>query len=423
VNGRSFLAALWNRRLSALSVLLVEMAAVVFWLALAPKSYTAVATITATPRSSLLQSTGNFDDLETTLAAITNSRPVVEDVAARLKGARSVATLRNEITGARATGTVLIQISVVDSDATLAATIANATADVLPLHDPSGGLFVFTDAGRAVTPTATSSPNVKVTLLAGLGLGLLLAVATALIRENFVGTVDTEEQLSESAGVEVLGQVARPSDLGSLPIFDPGTEFLKEFRALRVALEFASTASPARTVVLACAVPDSADGWLGVNLAAALADVEHRVLLVDADFRSRPRHPALDLRERPGLVDVLSETASLESAIVDGPVYGLSVLPIGDINAATAAKLVELRFHKLMEEVNDGFDIVLVLAAPPTESEDARVMAAGGCLVLSVPAGKLRTKSLKTLTSAMRRANVQVLGTVLLGARRRRSLS
>ena len=292
----------------------------------------------------------------------------------------------------------------------------------IPSFDPSGGLFLFSGAGAATTPTTFSDPDVKVVLLAGLGLGILLAIATALIRESAVGTVDSEEQLRDTTGAETLGELSRPSDVSALSVVEPGSEFIVEFRALRVSLEFASSEQPARTVVLTSAVPDTTDAWLGVNLAVALADVAHRVLLIDADFRNRPRHPALHLPDRPGLGEVLRGTASLDDAIAPGPVDGMRVLPIGHVEDASAATLVELRFHRLMSEIDEDFDIILVLASPPTESEDARVMAVGGTLVLTVPSGRVRTKQLRRLVASMQRVNIAILGTVLVGTRRRRAL-
>jgi polysaccharide biosynthesis transport protein len=422
VNGRSFLVALWRRRWLALLVLIVEMAAVVAWLALAPKKYTAISRFTATPSSDVIAGGGDYTSLELTLAAIVNSRPVMQQVSDALHGVRSASVLEQEVTGTLQTGTLIIEIKVVDESATVARDVANATATAIPSFDPSGGLFLFSGAGAATTPTAFSDPDVKVVLLAGLGLGILLAVATALIRESAVGTVDTEEQLRDTTGADTLGELSRPSDVSALSVVEPGSEFVVEFRALRVSLEFASSEKPARTVVLTSVVPDPTDAWLGVNLAVALSEVAHRVLLVDADFRDRPRHPALNLPDRPGLGEVLRGTSTLDEAILPGPVDGMRVLPIGSVESASAATLVELRFHRLMSEVDSEFDIVLVLASPPTESEDARVMAVGGTLVLTVPAGRVRTKQLRRLVASMQRVNIAILGTVLVGTRRRRAL-
>lgn len=422
MNGRSFLVALWRRRWPALLVLVVEMAAVIVWLSLSPKEYTATTRFTVTPSATLLQSPGDFTSLELTLAAIVNSPPVMQEVSDKLHGVRSASVLEQEVTGALETGTLIVEIRVVDEDPTVARDVANTTFAVIPAFDPSGGLFLFASAGAATTPTTFSTPDVKLVLLAGFGLGILLAIATALIRESAVGTVDTEEQLRDTTGAETLGELSRPADVSALSVVEPGSGFVAEFRALRVALEFASSEQPARTVVLASAVPDSTDAWLGVNLAVALADVAHRVLLIDADFRDRPRHPALNFPDRPGLSDVLAESASLREAIVAGPVDGMHILPIGRADSATAANLVELRFHRVMSQVDNAFDIVLVLAAPPTQSEDARVMAVGGTLVLTVPAGRVRTKQLRRMIASLQRVNIAILGTVLVGTRRRRAL-
>lgn len=419
MNGRSVLAALWRRRVVALVVLVVELAALAAWLVASPKSYTATATITATPQSQLLASAGNFDNIEQTLAALVNSRPVLADVVGRLHPPRSIDTLRDEVSGQQVTGTVLIRITVTDSDPHLAASIANGVADDLPLHDPSSGLFLFSDAGRATPPSGFSSPDLTVALLAGIALGIVLAIAAALVRESVVGTVDTGDQLAQVVGAPVLGRISRPADPMAVSVLNGNKAATSEFRALRVALEFASSEEPARTVVLASATPDRTDAWLAVNLATALAQVRYRVLLVDADFAEHARHPALDLSKRPGLTEVLRGAVPIREALVPGPVEGLSVLPVGAANGNSPASLVELRFHSFMAQLGDDFDIVLVLAAPLVESDDARIMAVGGRLLVSVPSGRVRSKELRRLVDGLEQVRVPLLGAVLMGARRR----
>jgi polysaccharide biosynthesis transport protein len=200
----------------ALGVLAIELAAIVIGLQLAPKTYTAHAAITATPQQSLLESAGNFDNLEGTLAQLVDSGPVLDDVRGRIANVRSVGQLRTEVSGARVTGTVLIRVTVVDPNPSLAAEIANAVIDVLPLHDPSGGLLRFADIDRAQPPSSYSSPNVKIVLLVGVVLGVVLAVGAALLRDRVAHTVGSEDELRE-AGTDVLGVVpAGPRDFSTL---------------------------------------------------------------------------------------------------------------------------------------------------------------------------------------------------------------
>jgi succinoglycan biosynthesis transport protein ExoP len=409
VHARSLAVALWRRRGTALVVLVLVLAAAGLWLGFAPRKYTAVATITTTLKPGVQQS--ERDDVEATLAALANSRSVLQDVRDQVGMRRSLATLQQEVRGTRIGGTVLIRIAVEDADAAFARRVANAVADTLPLHDPTGGNVVFTDAGRATTPQSPSSPDVAPLALLAVAAGLVLAAAAGLTREALAGRVERVDQLDD---VPVLGVVARPSDPSTMPVLRTGAS-TDDFRRLRVALEFAGSMAVTRTIVVAPACADPAAGWLTVNLAASLAEVEHRVLLIDADFGDRKRHPVL-ASKADGLVDVLAGRAGLEQAIVESDVPGVSVLPVGDLDTMAApAALVELRFHALVRAVSeDDFDIVLVHVAPLDEAVDALVLAAGNSLLLTVPAGRMRAKALRTEIDGVRRMHLRLIGTVLL---------
>lgn len=416
---RMLLAAVWRRRWLALAVLLLDFAAVALALFVAPKGYTASSTITAAPQPSLISSTGNLTDLETTLAQIVNSRSVLTDVQRRIGAHRSVATLRDEVSGQLVTGTVLIRITVVDQDPHTAADIANTVADVLPAHDPSGGLFLFTRLDHADAPPTFSTPNVRIIALAGVVLGVVLAVAAALIRDAAAGTVDSAEDLREVAGTDVFGAVARPRDPSRLTALD---EDALAFRALRVGLEFAGSDEPTRILVMAPAVPDGQDQWLAVNLAVALAQVRHRVLLVDTQLERKSRHPALAAAaDAPGLYDLLRGATTPQRAVVAGPVDGVQVLPVGDPGAAAPSDLVEMCFHDIIAKLSCDYDVVLVSAPSPTVSDDASVMAVGGKLLIAVPGRRVRAKALRQLVDELQAVRLRIVGCVLIGARRGRA--
>ena len=83
--------------------------------------------------------------------------------------------------------------------------------DALPLHDPTGGKVVFTDAGRAVLPVTPTSPDWAVVILIAAGAGIVLAVAAALIRDAAGTRVTHVDQLAELTGAPVLGAVNAPA--------------------------------------------------------------------------------------------------------------------------------------------------------------------------------------------------------------------
>ena len=416
LNGLSLGAALWRRRGTALLAFVVVAAATTAWLLFAPRAYTATASVTATPSAELAPSHGTVEQLQDTIAGLAASAPVLTNVVDRLGPRRSVATLQHEVRAERVDGTAIIRVHVSDSDRIYAARVANTIITVLPSYDPTRGGFSFENAGVAVVPSGFSSPDVATIVVIGVLVGVLVAVSAALLRERLSGRVDDPRQLASLAGVPVLASVTRPADPAELLTEAQSGPNAVEFRALRVALEFATSDAPTSLVVVAPAQRDAAAAWTTMGLAGTLAQVEHRVLVVDADFAASTPHPAFKSKG-PGLADVLRGNVELRDAVRPTPISGVSLLPVGKLGGASAATLVELRFHRAIAQIDKEVDVILVHSAPLAESDDAVVMAAGSALLVTVPAGRLRGRAVRDLAASLRRMRLRVVGSVLLTGR------
>lgn len=414
IGSTSVASTVWRHRFLAGSVFAIVIAGVGWWLYSAPREYSASATITATPVTSLLESTGNIENLQATLAQVANSQSVLQDVSARLNGRRTAAALRDEVRGTHVTGTALIRVSVTDSDARTAGDIANAVAAVLPAHDPSRGLLQFAQVDPARTPTTYASPNTKVAVLAGVGLGLLLGFGSALLYDAVAGKVETVDQVRASTGTEVLAAIRPPRRLSSLAATQTGTG--SAFRALGAALPLADAAKPFGAVVVASAsATRDLSPWLAVNLAVALARRRQRVLLIDAVGADPEAVPALDGKGSPGLFGVLRDDGKLDDAFVEGPVDGVVVLPAGRVLAGPPVAQLESRFEKLRAELADRFDALVVAAPSLSASDDAKIMALDGWLLVAVRARTVRHEFLRGLMRELDAARVHVVGAVLVG--------
>ena len=414
LNGRSFAAVLWRRRATALLVLVLAVAATLGWLLLAPRSYTATASITATPQASLGASLGTTANLQSTVAALATARPVIADAVGDLGTERSVAVLQSETWAERVDGTAIISVHVEDRDRGYAARAADAIAAVLPQHDPSGGQLLYTGAGNATVPSSFTSPDIATSIVVGAVLAVLVGFVAVLAREASTGRVEDQNQLAALVQAPVLASVSRPSDPAEVPDASTAPSVARQFRALRVALEFATSDDPTSLVVVAPVVPDDAGAWAVVQLAGALAQVERRVLIIDADFGTPARHPVLK-GNGPGLADVLRGNVELRDAVRPTPISQVSVLPCGNLDGASPANLVELRFHHAIASLDKEVDLVLVLAPALSESDDARVMAAGNALLLTVPARRVRARLVRELAAELRRMRLRMIGTVLIG--------
>jgi capsular exopolysaccharide synthesis family protein len=410
---RTLFEAVWRRRLLALMVLAVDLLATVFFLVTAPRQYTATATLSAAPTEQVLQGVGTVETLQATIAQLANTPNVLTPVAARLPARRSVRLLREEVSGALIPGTVLVRIKVVDASPAVAAAIANAVVDELPKHDPSAGVFVFSASDRALPPTAPSSPKTKLVLAVGLVLGAALAIGAALLRDNAARRVETADDVQSATGSGVLTRVPRPRDPTGTVGVGPDQPGAAAFRTLRIALEFVAAREPLPALVVTSAVPDETEGWLAANLAIALAQVQHRVLLVDGDLYEPGRHPVFAAPGAPGLAEVL-QGQDTEPLLRQGPVDNLYVLPAGNA-PDDAAQLVETRFGEVLLAWSRAFDVVVIDAPAVSISDDARVMSVAGAVLLTVPAGRVAPRTLRDVAASLRVVNARVAGAVLVG--------
>ena len=410
---RELLAAVWRRRLLALLVLVVELGATAAFLALAPRVYESTATISAAPSQEALRSTGNLATLQATIARLVTTGDVLDAARRRITPTPTLAAMKDSVTGTLVTGTVLVRVTARHEDPAMAARIANAVAAELPSHDPSDRVFTFALVDTARPAAAPVSPNVRIIVVIGVVLGLALAVAAALLQDNAARRADTAEDVQETTGIGVLARLPRPRDRDALDAAEPDSRSAAAFRALRIALEFVAAREPLPALVVTSAVPDDAEGWFAVNLAVALAQVQHRVLLVDGNLAHPRTHPALSAPGKAGLAEVLAGAAT-EPLLVDGPVPNLSVLPAGNA-PGQAAELVETRFGEVLQGWTREYDVVLVDAPAVTESDDARVMAVAGAVLLSVPAGRVSPRTLRDVAASLRVVNARMAGAVLVG--------
>lgn len=413
---RDLAALLWRRRVVLVLVVLVVAATVGTGLALAERTYTATTRVALTPTAALDQTPASYESLLGTMADVAETRPVLERVSAATGGERSLRDLEDEVSSAVVTGTLTIQVSVTDTDPRVAAEVANAVVALLPEFDPSDGGFAFTVTQPAAEPRSPTSPNVPVTLLAGLLLAGVLGVAAAVLQDRLSRTVESVDDAAESTDVRVLGVVPRPSEPRGLAVTDVDSAEFASLRALRVALEFATSDAPTRSLVVAPVAPDPWSGWLEVNLAASLAELGHRVLLVDAHRGDVVRHPSLDAPGEPGLYDLLAGESTPEDVRRPGPVEGVEIVPLGSTDHA-APSLLEMRFRRLLDDLGADHDVVVVHAPALSESDDARIMAIDGSLLLTVPSGRVKQAALEHAVASLRAVRVRVVGAVLLGAR------
>jgi capsular polysaccharide biosynthesis protein len=295
-----------------------------------------------------------------------------------------------------------------DADSAGAQRRAQAVADAYVAY--RGDSTILSPATRPVSP---SSPDYLLNATAGLVLGLMLGVGSALVRDRLDDRVRGPRDVEERTGLPVLATVPAGSAA------DPTTA--EAYRIVRTKVERGARAGDALLVAVAGAQLDDGAGRTAEGLAVALARAGVRVVLVDAD----PRGPAgrgPDGAGEPGLADVLRGHADLAQALQDGPVPGLRLLGPGRSPEGLEDLLGAHPVEDVLQRLRVGGEHVVAHVAPVLGAAETLVVAALADLaVLSAVVGATTRAQLTAAVSEVRGADARVLGWVLHDAGPRRA--
>ncbi|MEU8590864.1 hypothetical protein AB0C59_28260 [Streptomyces sp. NPDC048664] len=366
--------------------------------------------------------------------------PVVEALRLPMTGEQ----LARRITAEAPDGTVLVRLTVTDSQAARAALIGNALAErfarVVARMERSGGFadspVRLTVLQPATVPSAPVSPDLAVNTALALAVSLLVGAALALVRERLRSPLrDTEALatcLAASGGPAVLAGIASGPGAGRRPAGpdgDPHGPRADGFRRLRVNLRFvtgpaaahgpgngagATAARRPRVIAVTSPLPREGRSGVALGLAAALAEEGARVCLVDGDLRRPSLARTLGLAGEAGLTDALLGGGAPRE--LPRPTGSFAVLTSGALPPDPARLLGGAGLRSLLRELAEEFEHVIVDTSPVLPYADTAALAGAvdGCLLVA-RAGHTGEGRLTEALAVLGRMDVPVLGAVLNG--------
>jgi len=336
----------------------------------------------------------------------------------------SASELREKVEASAKLDTVLIDVQVLDTSPVRARDIANTLSEefvsmVRELETPEGGTTA--DARvvveqRASIPSSPVVPNTERNIGIGVVLGIVLGVALAVIRDLLDNTVKDRETTEQITGTGIVGSIPLDKERRKQAAvsFDSDNSVIAEaFRKLRTNLQFLAVDNPPRVIVVTSSLPSEGKSTTAINIALALAESEHNVVLVDGDMRRPTLHRYLDLVGPVGFSTVLSGAALLDEALQRTRFSGLTVLTSGAIPPNPSELLGSQSARKLLAELRAKFDYVIVDSTPLLAVTDAAILAAGADGVLIMARfGQTKREQLAHAVGTLESVGAPLLGAV-----------
>ena len=262
--------------------------------------------------------------------------------------------------------------------------------------------------------------------LVGTMLGTLLALIKGLMRN----VVKDPERLEAKTGIPVIATIPRSpllTRLGKskksqnrlLAYADSNSLSYEAIKSLRTNLMFgmpttSDSAQRAKVILITGESPGVGKSFISSNLSEVFAQLNKKILIIDADMRLGELHKMFNMTQDNGLGDYLAQDVAITTVVHPTIMNNVDFMPRGQHPHNPASLLSGDKFTTMMTELNAHYDYIILDSPPILAASDAIIMSQYADKVLMVTRyDKSIEGQVVYAIKQMHKANVQVDGIIL----------
>jgi succinoglycan biosynthesis transport protein ExoP len=263
-------------------------------------------------------------------------------------------------------------------------------------------------------PKSAYAPNIPYNAGLGALLGLALGIAMAFGAHYILDRITTPDDVREKLKLPPLGIVPRKKrneELAEL-MADRRSAISEAYASLVTTLQFTTTNGIPPVLLVTSAVAAEGKSTTSLAVARLLAQHGKRVLLFDADLRK----PSFVVEETSdlGFSKLVTAGDGVSRHVLKTSENNLWLLPSGPPPSNPVQLLNSMAARRVIDEVRELFDVVVIDAPPTYGIADAPLLAAmSDAVLLVVESGKTRRRIASDALARLRSAGAVVVGVAL----------
>lgn len=195
---------------------------------------------------------------------------------------------------------------------------------------------------------------------------------------------------------------------------NPKSPISEAYRNIRTNIQFANLDKNLKTILVTSSTQGEGKTTTISNIAVSLADLGKKVILIDCDLRKPRIHKNFNLTNSKGITDLLLENEEYKSYVHKLSIENLEILTAGQIPPNPAEMLSSNKLKKLIEEIKNDYDYVLIDTPPIIVVTDAAILSTFTDGVIIVCAsGQVEIDLAKRAKENLEKVNANILGVVL----------
>lgn len=244
--------------------------------------------------------------------------------------------------------------------------------------------YEILEPARDVTASIIA-PRTSLNWIIALFMAFMIPTLYIILRNFFNEKISSVRDVEHIIGQPVMNLIYTNYYKTEAVVKDyPGSSIAESFRNLRSGLFLKFRSEPQKVIMITSAQPQDGKSFVSSNLAASIASVGHRTVLLDCDLRRPTLHEKLKIVNSVGLSNYMVNNVSAKEIIKKTEVENLWFIPAGPI-LPNSSELIEAGvLDSLIEELKQQFDYVIIDSTPAGLVADATLMIKYASYILLV---------------------------------------
>jgi tyrosine-protein kinase Etk/Wzc len=210
------------------------------------------------------------------------------------------------------------------------------------------------------------SPSKKTVFIIALLSGLMIPFSLIYLKLIFDNKIHNLKTIENSIDAPTLGDIPMSKSNQQIVSLDKkNTHTLESFRLLRTNVShlLSKTNEKGQTIFITSTIRNEGKTFVSLNLATSFAQLNKRVLLIDADIRNPKSGISIYLKTKQnnGLIEFLTnEELQLEDLIKRDEKTNIDILPKGILTHGNKEFLSNGRFEKILTYGKNNYDYIVV---------------------------------------------------------------
>jgi capsular exopolysaccharide synthesis family protein len=239
---------------------------------------------------------------------------------------------------------------------------ASTTSDIMVVNPPMA--------------SGATSPKVSRNYASAVGLGLIIPLLIFVLLEVANTRIQSKDDIEKLTDVPVIGGIGHNIASDPLIVYrKPRSAMAESFRALRSNLNYFTGNKDKKVFMVTSSIPGEGKSFTTLNIATVLALAGKKTVILGADLRKPKLFDDLNLNNDIGLSQYLSDMVQLDAIIQKSEIEGLYLIAGGPMPPNPSELLLRPAMTKLLTELRERFDFVVIDTPPLTYVTDAFVLA------------------------------------------------